>query len=163
VKPEVIFARLPYSLSLTLPTLNPQSATSCGPGGPPPPHLPATPTPAPHLPSSSRRRRPCTCPWRPRLWRQASHCCLAINAHWPPSTPPNRCQPLRPAVGPATALALTMLSMRRGHREHALRSRSCTHPLPSRRTPFCMASSMHSRGTHSQHSYTSTCPSRDRN
>jgi hypothetical protein len=163
VRPEAIFARLPYSLSLTLSTPNPQSATSCRPGGLPRPHLPATANPAPHPPSPSHRRRPCARPWRPRLQRQASRCCLAINAHWPPSTPPNHCQPLRPAIGLAAALALTMSCTRRGRRERPSRSRSCTHPLPSRRTPFCMASSMHSCDTHAQHAYASTCPARDRN
>jgi hypothetical protein len=124
--------------------------------------LPATLTPAPHLPSSSHRRRPCACPWIPRLRRQASHCCLAINAHWPPSMPPNRCQPLRPAIGPAATLALTLSCTRRGRRERAPCSRLFTRPLPSCRTPFCMASSMHSRDTHAQHAYASTCPARDR-
>jgi hypothetical protein len=68
-------------------TPNPQSTMSCRPGGPPRPHLPATPTPAPHLPSSSCRHPPCARPWRPRLRWQASRCCLAINAPWPPSMP----------------------------------------------------------------------------
>jgi hypothetical protein len=138
----------PIPLSLTLSTPNPQSASSCHPGGPPRPHLPATTNPTPHLPSPSRRRSSCARPWRPRLRRQASRCCLAINAHWPPSTPPNRYQPLRPAVGPAAALALTLSCTRRGRREHAPRSRSCTRPLPSRRTSFCTASSVHSRDAH---------------
>jgi hypothetical protein len=163
VRPEAIFARLPYSLSLTLSTPDPQSATSRRPGGPPRPHLPATTNPAPHPPSPSRRRRPCARPWRPRLRQQASRCCLAINAHWPPSMPPNHCQPLRPAVGPVAALALTMSCMRRGHRERASHSRSCTRPLPSRRTPFCTASSVYSRDTHAQLSYASTWPARDQN
>jgi hypothetical protein len=130
---------------------------------PPRPHLPATPAPAPHLLSFSRRCRPCARPWRPRLRRQASNCCLAINALWPPSTPPNRCQPLRPAVDPAAVLALTVLSMRRGRQECATRSRACARPFHSRRTPFCTASSVHSRSTHTQHFYPSTWPACDRN
>jgi hypothetical protein len=148
VKPEAIFARLPYPLSLTLFTLYPQSAMSFRPGGPPRPHLPATPAPAPHLLSSSRRRRPCARPWRPKLQWQASRCCLTINALWPPSTPPNRCQPPRPAVDPTAAQALTVSSMRHGRRERATRSRACARPFHSRFAPFCTASSAHSRDTH---------------
>jgi hypothetical protein len=126
-------------------------------------HLPATLTPAPHLLSSSRRCRPCARPWRPRLRRQASHCCLAINAHWPPSTPPNQRQLLRPAIGPIATLSLIVPSTRSGRRERAPCSCSCTCPLPSRHTPFCTASSMHSRITHAQHFYPSTWPARDQN
>jgi hypothetical protein len=162
-EPEAIFANIalpPLSYPLRL---GPQSATSCRPGGPPRPHLPATATPAPHLPSLPHRRRLCARPWRPRVRRQASCCCLAINAHWPPSMPPNRCQPPRPAIGPAAALALTVPPAHRGRRERASRSRSSTRPLPSRRTLFCTASSVHSRDTHAQHAYASTCPARDQN
>jgi hypothetical protein len=46
-------------------------------------------------------------------------------------------------IGPAVALTLTMSSTRRGRRERAPRSRSCTHPLPSHRTLLCMTSSVH--------------------
>jgi hypothetical protein len=138
VRPEAIFTRLPYSLSPTLSTPDPQSVTSCHPGGPPQPHLPVTANPAPHPPSFSRRRRPCARPWRPRLRRQASRCCLAINAHWPPSTPPNRCQPPRPAVGPAAALALTMSCTRRG------RERACiAFPLVHASTPLALHTVLH--------------------
>jgi hypothetical protein len=125
------------------------------PGGAPRPHAShRNPCTSPSL-SLSRRCRPCARPWRPRLRRQASRCCLAINAHWPPSMPPNRCQPPRPTVGPATAIALTVPPARHGRQECASRSRSCTRPLPSRRTPICTASSVHSRDTHAQHAYAS--------
>jgi hypothetical protein len=122
------------------------------------PHDPTCQPPRP-----LHRRRLCACPWRPRLRRQASRCCLAINAHWPPSTPPNRRQPLRPAIGPTAALTRIVSSTRSGCRERAPRSRSCTCPLPSCRTPFYMASSVHSRSTHAQNFYPSTWPARGRN
>jgi hypothetical protein len=113
-EPEAILQRFPYSLSLTPSTPDPQSVTSCRPGGAPRPHSPATEPPAPDPLPLSRRRRPCTHPWRQRLRRQASHCCLAISTLWPPSTQPNRCQPPRPAIGPAAALVLTWSRTRRG-------------------------------------------------
>jgi hypothetical protein len=115
---------------------------------PPRPHSPATKTLAPHLLPLSRRRRPCAHAWRQRLWQQASRCCLAINALWPPSTQPNRCQPPRPAIGPAVALALNWPCMRRGRREHATRSRACACLFLACPAPFCTASSVHSRDTH---------------
>jgi hypothetical protein len=53
VRLEAILQRLPYSLSLTLSTPDPQSAMSCRLGGAPRPHLTATEPPAPHLLSLS--------------------------------------------------------------------------------------------------------------
>jgi hypothetical protein len=42
VRPKAILQRLPYSISLTLSTPDPQSMTSCCSGGTPRPHSPAT-------------------------------------------------------------------------------------------------------------------------
>jgi hypothetical protein len=112
VKPEAIFARLPYlPLSHSPPSLPPIGDEL------PPRRTPTTP-PASH-PSSctppslfSRRCRSCAHPWQPKLRWQDTRCCLAINTLWTPPMPPNRWPPLRPAVDPAAALALTVSSTR---------------------------------------------------
>jgi hypothetical protein len=98
-------AYLPLShSSLSQPPIDDEQPPRRTPMTPPANH--PSPCTSPSL--FSRRRRSCTRPCRPELRRQGSRCCLAISTHWTPPTPTNRWLPLRPAVDPAAAPALTV-------------------------------------------------------
>jgi hypothetical protein len=98
----------------------------------------------------SRRRRPCARPWRPKLRRQDSCCCLAINALWTPPTPPNRWPPLRPAVDPGAALALTVLSTRM--------DAESVQRVP-KRVHICFSRTLHHSALHRMHTRATPSPS----
>jgi hypothetical protein len=150
VEPEAIFARLTYPpLSHSPPSLPPIGDEL------PPRRTPTTP-PASH-PSSctppslfSRQCQPCACPWRTKLRQQDSHCCLAINALWTLLTPPNRWPPLRLAIDPTAALALTVSSMR-------MDAESVQHVLEH--VHICFSRTLHHSAWHRMHTHATPSPS----
>jgi hypothetical protein len=95
------------SLSLTLFTLHPQSASTHHPGETPVPHRPVPARAKPSPLSFGARGHPSACSWRLRRRRQASLCYLANRTLWPPSTMPNGWPPPMPSVGHSLAHALT--------------------------------------------------------